>query len=238
MNVWRWAVTATLTGGIVTSNRGAVEETDYFGQPRRSPVIAAAMSGVLPGTGQLYVGSKRGVVYLVAEAGFLVAHVVTKRDAESLRDSYLREVRANVKFDGPGSFDRWTMEDFEHATLFDNWHNIYTEENGQPLERVGKFYWKDREDFKDVSPASGNPLPPSELRQVALEYRNRSNDRFKAATTFVGLLLFNHLVSAVDAMATARRERERKTLQHTSLHIEPERTPAATRLRLLVRHVF
>lgn len=222
----------------MASSRGAVEETDSFGQPRRSPILAMALSGVLPGTGQFYVGSKRGVLYLVAEVGFLAVHVVTKRDAENLRDSYIREVRTNVKFDGFGSFDQWNMEDFEHATLFDNWHNVYTEENGQPLERVGKFYWKDREDFKDVTPPSAKPLPPSELRQRALDYRNRSNDRFKTATTFLGLLLFNHVVSAVDAMVTARREKEHPPLPHTSLHLEPEFTPADTRLRLFVRHAF
>jgi len=237
---WRRGVLLLVVVGLATVGRSetATEGADYFGQPRRSPALAFVLSGAIPGSGQFYVGSKRGLLYLAAEAGLVVAHLVVKRDALNLRDNYVREVRANVKFDGVGSFDKWNMEDYEHATLFDNWHNVYTDENGNPIERVGKFYWKDREDFKNADPAAGETIPPSELRRVALDYRNRSNDRFKAATTYAGLILFNHVVSAVDAMVTGRRRNESHQRPAISIHVEPENTSREMRVRVTAHRAF
>ncbi|MBM3214299.1 hypothetical protein FJZ36_05240 [Candidatus Poribacteria bacterium] len=171
---------------------------------RTSPGMAFLMSGIVPGSGQLYHGQRRGVVYLAAEVGLAVGYLLIHRDAQDLQDQYVAEVRANVKFDGEGSFDEWNMEDFEHATMFDNWHNVYTDDGGEPLERVGKFYWKDREDFRSADPQSRQPIPASDLRLVALDYRNRSNDRFQTARNVVGVILFNHIVSGVDAMVASR----------------------------------
>jgi hypothetical protein len=239
-SAWRrWALLALAVGFVATADsQSPMNETNYFGQPTRSPALAFAMSGAVPGAGQFYAGSKRGILYLAAEATFVIAHFVVKRDAEDLRDDYVREVRANVKFDGVGSFDNWNMEDFEHATLFDNWHNVYTDDDGEPIERVGKFYWKDREDFRSADPAAGDTIPASELRKVSLDYRNRSNDRFKTATTYAGLILFNHVASAVDAMVTARLRNGNVSRRQTSFHLEPEMTPREMRVRLWARRVF
>jgi len=167
-----------------------------------SPDLAFLMSAAVPGSGQLYAGTKRGYAYLVAEAGLLVGYALTRRSAENQRDKYVQEVKAGVKFDGAGSFDSWNMEDFEHASDFENWHNIYTDDGGQPVGRVGKFYWS--EEYKDYDTEQGDRIPDTPARLVALDLRLDSNDRFKSARRFVGVMLFNHLVSAIDARIAAR----------------------------------
>ena len=161
----------------------------------KSPNRAFLLSAALPGAGQLYAGAKRGAVYLAAEAGLLIGYAVARRSAQQLRGDYFNLVRAGVTFDGPGSTDRWNDEDFEHATDFNTWDNVYVNDGGVPIERVGAYYWRDIDE----------ETPDSQLRAAALEKRLESNDRYRDARTVLGALLFNHLISAVDARFAARK---------------------------------
>ena len=160
----------------------------------KSPNRAFLYSAALPGTGQLYADADRGFLYLAAEAALLTGYMITRRSAGQLRGDYFDLVRAGVTFDGPGSTDNWNDEDFEHATDFNTWDNIYVNDGGKPIERVGKYSWR------DLSGAA----PDSQLRKAALEKRLESNDRYRDARTLLGALLFNHLISAVDARFAAR----------------------------------
>ena len=193
-----------LTGFLLTSALGTQTLKEYAeivnqGEPIKSPNRAFLSSLVVPGSGQLYIGAKRGYLQIAAEVGLLTFYLITHNRANGLRDDYRQEVREHVRFDGPGTFDTWDeIEDFEHATLFDNWHNVYTDNNGQPLERVGKWYWDDRAAFKNET-LGANPDAPSQQRLVALQLRNDANDKFERARTFLGLVILNHVVSAIDA---------------------------------------
>ena len=162
----------------------------------KSPTKAFLYSALVPGSGQLYVGVKRGYLQIAAEVGFLAAYFLTHNDAENLRDDYRDQVRAHVVFEGPTKFESWdSIEDFEHATLFDNWHNVYTDNNGDPLERVGEWYWGDRAAFKDQERTEHD----SEERVKALELREDANDKFQTARTLLGIVILNHVVSTIDA---------------------------------------
>ncbi|GIX06411.1 MAG: hypothetical protein KatS3mg115_0814 [Candidatus Poribacteria bacterium] len=180
-------------------------DSAYLASSGPSPELAFLLSAAVPGAGQLYAGKKRGYLYLLAEGALWTGYLLTRRDAQEKRDAYLREVRAGVNFDGVGSFETWNEEDYEHATLYDNWHNVYNDQGGVPVERVGKWYWKDREAFKDADPELGEAIPPSTLRQRALQLRNESNDRFKTARTVLGIVVFHHLFSAIEARITTKR---------------------------------
>ena len=171
----------------------------------KSPSKAFLFSVFIPGTGDIYAESKRGYFYIAAEIGLLAGYFLVHRNASSLKDDYVQQVRDYVKFDAEvdpnlaaKGFKEWNMEDFEHATMYDNWHNVYTEEDGKPLERVGPFYWDEHTKEEDRQRE-----PYSEKRQVAFDLRQDSNERFKLAKTFLGLVIFNHLASAVDARITA-----------------------------------
>jgi len=196
----------------------------------KSPSKAALFSLLLPGSGELYSGAKRGYLFFVAEAALIISYVAFDRKAEELRDDYLAEVRANVGFDGlpkekwPDMFERWNMEDFEHATMFDNWRNVYTDqapesERGIPLERVGKFYWLDREGVKNEKLSERENT--SQLRQKALKYREDSNRWFKRARMMIGGVVLNHVISFVDARIAAKLH-NRKISAKTSMNISQD----------------
>ena len=139
-----------LTSALGTQTLEEQPETLSREQPMKSPNRAFLSSLIVPGSGQLYIDAKRGYIQIAAEVGLLAAFFVTNNNAQNTRDDYRDVVRENVIFEGPSKFEEWDkIEDFEHATLFYNWHNVYTENNGQPLDRTGKWYWEDRGAFKD-----------------------------------------------------------------------------------------
>ena len=168
----------------------------------KSPTKAFLYSALVPGSGQLYIGAKRGYLQIAAEIGLLTAYFITRSNAQSLREDYRQHVRDHVVPEGPTKFDDWDpIEDFEHATLFDNWRNIYMMDGtGEPLERVGKWYWEDRRAFKDEERKDHD----SPLREAALQMRMDANDKFQLAKTFLGIALLNHVVSAIDARIAAK----------------------------------
>lgn len=174
----------------------------------KSPNRAFLSSLVVPGSGQLYVGAKRGYLFLAADIALLVGYFITRSDAENSRDEYRDMVREHVIFDGPGTFETWDpIEDFEHATLFDNWHNVYTENNGEPLSRTGKWYWDDRRAFKDEDRKGDSDSPN---REEALRLRYEANDKFELARTLLGGVILNHAISAIEARIVAKQQNKRK----------------------------
>ncbi len=208
----------------------------------KSPNRAFLYSLLIPGSGQLYLGAKRGYLYIAAEVGLLAAHFVTRSDAENTRESYREHVRANVAFEGPGGFDSWDpVEDYEHATLFDNWHNIYTEDgNGEPIDRVGAWYWKDRQVFKDEDREGKHDSPQ---RKIARELRDEANDKFERARTFLGIAILNHVISAVEARISAKRTNRQYTAQVSvprsiELDVQTSLSPFAAETQLVLRKLF
>ena len=203
-------------------------------EPMKSPTKAFLYSALVPGAGQLYIGAKRGYLQIAAEVGLLAAYFITRGSAQSLRKDYRQHVRKHVVPEGPTKFDDWDpIEDFEHATLFDNWRNIYMMEgNGEPLERVGKWYWEDRRAFKDEERKNHD----SPLREVALQMRMDANDKFQLAKTFLGIALLNHVVSAVDARIAAKSYNKK----HGSLGLDLQTTlsPYGVQSQLVLQKRF
>lgn len=210
-------------------------------QPRKSPNRAFLSSLIVPGSGQLYIGAKRGYLQIAADVGLLTLYLITHNSANGLRDDYRQQVRDHVIFDGPGTFDTWDeIEDFEHATLFDNWHNVYTDNNGQPLKRVGKWYWDDRVAFKDEDRGTKHDSPN---REVALQLRNDANDKFERARTFLGLVILNHVISAIDARIAAKSHNRKHAPQAISvrpleLNMQTTLRPDLVEGQILLRKQF
>ena len=181
---------------------------------QKSPGKAFLLSAIIPGTGQLYAGSKRGIFYLASEITFLASYFVLHGRADELKESYLNFVDENIVFeeDSPvNSTDTWTLEDYEHSTQSDNWHYVYTESNGEPIPRVGKFYWKDLPEDKIYEPA-GELVSNSALRLEAYSKRMSANRKFKQAKLSVGLIVVNHIISAVDARIAAMSKNKKTDL--------------------------
>ena len=171
-------------------------------QPRKSPNEAFLYSLVVPGMGQLYTGAKHGYVYTVAEVGLLATYFILRNRASNTREDYRDVVRQHVIFEGPGSFEDWDpIEDFEHATQYENWNHVYDSE--ETRARTGKWYWDDARSFKDE--ADVNIEFDSPRRLEAFDLRQKANDTFQLARTVLGVALLNHVVSAVEARITTKR---------------------------------
>lgn len=202
-------------------------------EPMKSPTKAFLYSALVPGSGQLYIGAKRGYLQIAAEVGLLAAYFITRSSAQDLREDYREHVRQHVIFEGPTKFDDWDpIEDFEHATLFDNWHNVYTDNNGEPLERVGKWYWADRKAFKDEK----REKPDSPQREVAYQLRMDANDKFQSAKTFLGIAILNHVVSAIDARIAAKNYNRKQS--SLGLDLQTNISPHSVESRLVLQKRF
>ena len=168
----------------------------------KSPTKAFLYSALVPGSGQLYIGAKRGYLQIAAEVGLLAAYFVIRSDAQSIREDYREMVRENVVFEGPTKIDDWDpIEDYEHATQYENWDHKYDSEATR--ERTGKWHWKREGDAFTDRPAK--EVPDSPARLEAFNLRMDANDKFQLAKTFLGIALLNHVVSAVDARIAAKR---------------------------------
>ena len=222
---------------LPTKQGGSLSIEEHQGalniEPMKSPTKAFLYSALVPGSGQLYIGAKRGYLQIAAEAGLLAAYFITRSSAQDLREDYREHVRNHVIFEGPTKFDDWDpIEDFEHATLYDNWHNVYTDNNGEPLERVGKWYWEDRKAFKDENRKTHD----SPQRKVAYELRMEANDKFQAAKTFLGIAILNHVVSAIDARIAAKSyNRKQNSL---GLDLQTSVSPDSIESRLVFQKRF
>jgi hypothetical protein len=173
---------------------------------QKSPTKAFLFSAVVPGTGELYVGSKKGFAFIASEIAFWSAYVLLHGRSNDLRDSYTKYVDAHIAFeeDSPATSTKdWTLEDYEHATQSNTWHYVYTESNGQPIARIGKFYWKDLpENWADLSQEEIDKLV-SKYRAEAYSDRGSANKKNKQAKICLSMIVLNHVVSAIDARVSA-----------------------------------
>lgn len=177
--------------------------------PTKSPNEAFLYSLAIPGMGQIYTGAKHGYIYTAAEVVLLTSYFLLRNNAVNTRDDYRDIVRQNVTFIGPGSFEKWDLiEDFEHATQYENWNHVYDSE--QTRNRTGKWYWKDLDptlkDEKDSTIEFD-----SKHRLEAYDLRQKANDTFQTARTIIGLVILNHVVSAVEARISTKRRNKKQT---------------------------
>jgi hypothetical protein len=196
----------------------------------KSPARAFIYSAVVPGTGELYSKSNRGFLFMAAEIAFWTAYAVIHGQAEDNKDDYVTFVDEHIVFedDSPvNSTDTWTLEDYEHATQADNWHYVYTESNGKPLDRVGKFYWADLP-ADMIDQPGGIPLSESQsqFRAEAFEKRVSTNDKFKQSKMFIGLVVLNHIVSAIDARIAATTYNNKIPTSTSQISFHPTLSPS------------
>ena len=174
----------------------------------KSPNEAFLYSLAIPGMGQLYNGSKYGYIYTAAEIGLWITYFVLRNSAVNTREDYRELVRENLIFIGPGSFEEWDeIEDYEHATQYENWNHVYDSETTR--NRTGKWYWKDLDpslkDAKDTSIEFD-----SKHRLQAYDLRQEANGTFENARTVLGLVILNHVFSAVEARISTKRWNNRQ----------------------------
>lgn len=208
----------------------------YLDSPLKSPNEAFLYSLVLPGTGQLYAGAKRGYLYAAAEVGLLATYFILRNAAANTRDEYRDVVRQHVIFDGPGTFENWDLvEDFEHATQYENWNHVYDSEATRA--RTGKWYWEDAKPFKDEPDVDIEF--DSRHRLEAFELRQKANDTFERAKLFLGLTILNHVISAAEARITTKQWNLKQTRANTlDIDVQTEMAAGALESVLVLRKRF
>lgn len=163
----------------------------------RSEGLAAGLSAVVPGAGQVYAGEGRGVWFALAELAGWTVNRIYVHNGRSERD---RSVRFAGDPTQPGS--AWSFERFRDATPDDASAKI-------ALDDLQGIWERDPEAFyeliaRDTTYLSGWNGPPAATRDEYSGIRGRSRDYFDRASTAGYVLWINHLVAAFDALRAAR----------------------------------
>lgn len=200
----------------------SVTPTDGQKSKRLSPGKAFAMSLLVPGLGQYYAGNK------VKAAGFFALDVTSwvlyfkkRSDGNKLTDEFeafqqthwSKSSYEDYLFGAYGYRD----DDSIHATEVS--HHLPDSPTQQYFEMTGKYDqfswgWDDAtvndsslEDFGDlVRPAIGADIPISPNRNKYEGMRLDANKKFDAADKWVIVSLANHVISAFEAMISARHK--------------------------------
>jgi hypothetical protein len=155
----------------------------------KSEPLAASLSALLPGAGQMYAGEGRGWVFAAVEAAGWGGWWWYRHDARRLRDD-----AAGVagRPDDPASgwsFERWTS-----AT------------DGDPSQ-IAALYAADREAFFNAiaaDPGYASGWANADALAQFSSLHSRADVRLGRSRLFSTGLWFNHLIAAVGALRAAR----------------------------------
>jgi hypothetical protein len=194
-------------------------------------------SAVLPGSGQLVMRQRRGVPYLATEVFLLLQYFSVRDDAREFRNEYQRLAEVARSFftnQFPvGDFEYYErMEQFVESGGYDlDVNGTFQPEvdtltfNGFTWRLARRTYWED----PDVEPARDSEAYQRavefyEERAVRDEFRwswqnaqleqdlfrqtiERSNSAFRRTSQYLGVVIANHALSAIDAFVMLRLSR-------------------------------
>lgn len=197
---------------------------------KKSPALAGAMSAVLPGSGEFYVGEYlKAAIFFAIEVTLITVAVVNNNEGDKLTAEF--EAFAD---------EHWSAVDYSEY-MMDHWQelglseqcviDINTEGNLQPWERVN---WGDLNHCESLIGVFSHRLPIhgqqqyyeligkykqyssgwdefngtsySQVPQIMKDYavmRGNANDAYNVGSKAVVGLYINHLLSAIDAIWSA-----------------------------------
>jgi hypothetical protein len=173
-----------------TSDDSLYREVDVTGW--KSEGLAMALSGVLPGSGEFYVGEGSGWLFLAAEAAGWVGRTVMRKKADDLKGQAAAFVGDPTDTSSTSSFDR------------------YERVAGGTATRLEELWAGDREAFyqaiaSDPSYRAGfGGGDPSRTFDAYKGLRDDSQDRLRHSRYYEIVLWANHAMSAFDALRAAR----------------------------------
>jgi len=189
-------------------------------------------SAIVPGAGQAYANSYiKGFLFLGAEIAAIVLNRRYDSKANDYEDEY--EALADMEWDEDAYWDWIAQEsgrDRENLVGLRQWerdnfsHFLPNTKNQQYYENVGKYDqflygWRDFRDSLGTQYTlevyrtgflNGEDLTTiSDTRNDYVQIRKDSNDNFKRATTMATIIMFNHVISAIDAGLTTKFRNDR-----------------------------
>jgi hypothetical protein len=174
-----------LAQNVIREARTAEPEEESEGS-EKSPGKAFVFSMLAPGSGQLYVGAKRGYIYLGVEAIAWTSSYFLWKSGKQKKDEY--EDFADNHWDFPVAGQ----------------DSCYYEEADQ---RLREFYEHDKEHFyEDIGKYAYYICgwDSDESLKTYVDMRDDSNRLLKGSNYAIMAAVINHVVSAIDALRLAR----------------------------------
>lgn len=225
----------------------------------RTPAGAFAASAVAPGAGQAALGLRRWIAYAAVEAGFWWVWADARSDFRAYRDGYLDVAWEAARIqDGPRREAGWsyyeTMSHWLSSGAYDSDAAAGVQPEADPATYNGSVWEIARGLYLGgAAPDPGTPeyalalawyeeraAGPGFLwswagEEAALErFRGliaSADDARRTETTALGVILANHLISAIDALLAARIS----AADRPALDAAAVPGPAGPGLRLRVR---
>ena len=217
-----------LVGGPLLAQESGSLSTDAEapGKPEKSPGRALLFSTILPGAGEFYAGArKRAAVFFGLEVAAWALWSSWNSEGNDIEDEFREladsdggwDALAYLAWDSSSISSRSSKTHHLPCRSFieetENFDACPETEKQQYYELIGK-YNQFVAGWTDVIDQQGNSVEFSEidsvenyhsdLRIAYEDRRNDSNKLLKRATNVAGLILVNHVLSAIDAARAAR----------------------------------
>lgn len=194
-----------------SSIKDSVSKRVFAKRPGRSFMSSA----VLPGAGQYYNGStKKAIGFFVAEIALWWGYATLQGNANDKVEEYKAFAKENW------DYDFWISTG--GADIVGD--NIDISSTGGPImnntyyENIGK-YDKFNEGWSDAVPGSDDTKKRQEYRNLQQD----ANNLFSLATTVASTVMMNHILSAAEAVYTAKKLNDAASV-NISLRAIPVRT--------------
>ncbi len=179
---------------VTQGERTVSKKEDDAGDSFKSPGKAFIFSALAPGSGQLYVGAKRGYVYLGVEAVVWTTSYFFHQSGKQKEEDYMDF--ADAHWTEPALGDTVAFSPTGIPILYDQDHHdrityFYQNDKGHYYEDIGKYA------YYTVGWETGT-------LDDYLDMRDDSNRLLKSSSYAMMAAVVNHVVSAVDALRLAR----------------------------------
>ena len=190
-----------------------------------SPGKAFLLSLLVPGSGQLYAGEKRGIAFLALEAVVWPVYFSWRNKGKDIEKDFQKFADTHWEFENRYEVYRDYVKTTADPSKLS--HNYEQASQQQKYEMIGKydqfvFGWDDSEPSLRELQNQGRlqEYPPDSLKNVCssnreeyMDMRYDSNKYLKRAGWCVGALLANHILSAIDAAHCAQLKRKGLSLE-------------------------
>ncbi len=215
-------------GGSSTSFAASDEEAEPMG--RKSPMKAFALSAILPGAGQFYMGSRlKALVFLGIEASAWGIRASYNSDGDTRTRDFQAFNNAHWHKADYQQYLAWTYSGLTDDKLIPDpeiSHHLPDTKTQQYYEMTGKYNqfawgWDDAHYNGDslgeyTGEIGSRPprilndatRPESDNRNAYEIMRHKANQSYSVARNMVAVAIINHLASGFEALFSARRHNE------------------------------
>jgi len=225
-----------LVAGEINLKKMTVSETEKA----KSPVLAAVLSGVVPGAGQFYGKSfVKSAIFFGIEAGLWIVNVVFVKKGDDQTTFYENYAKTNwdihkyaqwlvdQSFTGSSGINpnnpdlnalRLSINNCESQNFS---HTLPPDGDQQYYEVIGK-YQNYTAGWKEAVGITKSNYEFTKLNQVDyyMTERQRANSYYNVGTYSLIAVMANHIVSAIDAVLTVNSRNEKLNLKG-SVSFEP-----------------